>query len=184
MEIVLAGQFMDKREYNEDLHRTLEELKGRKLDRDPGVRLMIIGSEDDDREFIGYTENLGATIVVDEHCTGTRYFFHSTPEDADPVRAIARRYVGKPACPSKDWDARTRPGAVLDMARNYGVQGALVVQQKFCDPHELDNPAIKKILEDTGIPTLSLEFDVTIPFGQFRTRIEAFLEMIEAEALV
>ena len=58
-----------------------------------------------------------------------------------------------------------------------------MIQQKFCDPHEFDNPVIQEVLEEADIPVLSLEFDVTIPFGQFRTRIEAFREMIEAEAL-
>ncbi len=183
MEMVLASQLMDKREANELLRAALSELGSRRLARDPGVRLMIVGSEDDDTEFIGYTEDLGATIVTDEHCTGTRYFLGRTPEDPDPVRAIARRYVGKPPCPSRDWDARTRTGRVLALAREAGVQGALLVQQKFCDPHEMDIPAIKSVLEGAGIPTLFLEFDVTIPFGQFRTRIEAFLEMIRAEAL-
>ncbi|OHB74186.1 MAG: benzoyl-CoA reductase [Planctomycetes bacterium RBG_16_59_8] len=183
MRIVLAGQLMDKREHNELLRTTLAEVESRNLGRDPGVRLMIVGSEDDDTEFIGYTEDLGATIVVDEHCTGTRSFFNRTKPDPDPLRALALRYIGKPPCPSRDWDARTRAESTLRLAKAYNVQGALLVQQKFCDPHELDIPAIKETLEKNGIPTLFLEFDVTIPFGQFRTRIEAFLEMIRAEAL-
>ncbi len=57
------------------------------------------------------------------------------------------------------------------------------MQQKFCDPHELDIPAIKKALEGKGIPTLFLELDVTVPIGQFRTRVEAFLEMLQEEDL-
>ncbi|MCK5548861.1 MAG: 2-hydroxyacyl-CoA dehydratase, partial [Thermoplasmata archaeon] len=52
-----------------------------------------------------------------------------------------------------------------------------------CDPHELDIPAIKKELSSAGIPTLFLEFDVTVPLGQFRTRVEAFLEMLMEEDL-
>lgn len=183
MEIVLSAQLMDKREHSALLREVLAELKGRQIDRDPGVRLMIVGSEDDDTEFIGYTEDLGATVVIDEHCTGTRYFFNRVEQNGDPMHAIAARYVGKPPCPSRDWDARTRTVRTLALAREYNAQGALLVQQKFCDPHELDIPAIKGELEKNGIPTLFLEFDVTIPFGQFRTRIEAFLEMIRAEAL-
>jgi benzoyl-CoA reductase subunit C len=54
-------------------------------------------------------------------------------------------------------------------------------QQKFCDPHEFDIPNLLKMFKENNIPTLVLEFDVTIPFGQFRTRIEAFLEMLELE---
>jgi benzoyl-CoA reductase subunit C len=57
------------------------------------------------------------------------------------------------------------------------------MQQKFCDPHELDMPTIKKRLEEMGVRTLFLEFDVTLPAGQFRTRVEAFLEMLQGEEL-
>jgi benzoyl-CoA reductase subunit C len=42
----------------------------------------------------------------------------------------------------------------------------------------LDYPAIEAALKSQGIPMLKLELDYTVPIGQFRTRIEAFLEMI------
>jgi benzoyl-CoA reductase subunit C len=58
-----------------------------------------------------------------------------------------------------------------------------VIQQKFCDPHELDTPAIRQALEEAGIKTLFLEFDVTVPIGQFKVRVEAFLEMLGEEDL-
>ena len=38
-------------------------------------------------------------------------------------------------------------------------------------------------LEENGIKTLFLEFDVTVPVGQFQTRVEAFLEMLGEEDL-
>ena len=34
-------------------------------------------------------------------------------------------------------------------------------------------------LQDKGIPMLKLELDLGFPVGQYRTRIEAFLEMLE-----
>jgi len=63
------------------------------------------------------------------------------------------------------------------------VQGAIIIQQKFCDPHELDIPAIRKALEDAGVKTLFLELDVTVPVGQFKIRVEAFLEMLAEDDL-
>ena len=43
--------------------------------------------------------------------------------------------------------------------------------------------ARRETLEESGVPTLFLEFDVTVPLGQFRVRVEAFLEMISADDL-
>ena len=57
------------------------------------------------------------------------------------------------------------------------------MQEKFCDPHEADNPALRKHLEDNGIPTLVLEFDSTNPMGPLQVRVEAFLETLSEEDL-
>ena len=70
---------------------------------------------------------------------------------------------------------------MLSLAKEWDVKGVILIQQKFCDPHELDIPALKKALEQVGIPSLFLEFDVTVPLGQFRIRVEAFLEMLSQD---
>jgi benzoyl-CoA reductase subunit C len=183
MEMVLSSQMVDKSDHNAALESLLTALSRREVKRPPGTRLMILGSEDDDVEFLRMVESCDATFVVDDHCTGTRYFWNNVERDGDPLASIAERYVKRVPCPSKDWPDRTRAAHVLELARAYNVQGALVIQQKFCDPHELDIPALIKALNGAGIKTLFLEFDVTVPIGQFRVRVEAFLEMLQEEEL-
>jgi benzoyl-CoA reductase subunit C len=184
MYMVVSSQFTDKREHNEELERVLKELPSRKPERNVGARLMIVGSEDDDTEFVAMVEKVGATFVIDDHCTGTRYFWNKVEgKNGNLIEAIAERYIKRPACPSKDWEVRTRLPHILSLAKEWKASGAILIQQKFCDPHELDIPPLKKLLEQNGIPTLFLEFDVTVPIGQFRTRVEAFLEMIGQEDL-
>jgi benzoyl-CoA reductase/2-hydroxyglutaryl-CoA dehydratase subunit BcrC/BadD/HgdB len=85
--------------------------------------------------------------------------------------------------PTKDWPKRTRLPHILSLAKEWNVQGAIILQQKFCDPHELDMVAIHKFLRDNDIPTYQLELDVTVPLGPFRIRVEAFLEMLRQEDL-
>jgi benzoyl-CoA reductase subunit C len=183
MYIVVSGQMVDKEEHNRIMEETLKELENREIAREVGQRLMIIGSEDDDTAFINLVESLGATFVVDDHCTGTRYFWNEVEPKEDRLEAIAERYVTRPACPSKDWPDRTRLPHILNLAKDYNVSGAILIQQKFCDPHEMDIPAINKYLKENGIPSLFLEFDVTVPMGQFKIRTEAFLEMLSEEDL-
>jgi len=183
MLMVVSSQMVDKREHNKALEELLQKLPSRSLD-EPGERLMILGSEDDDTEFIAMVEDLGARIVIDEHCTGTRYFYEEVNTNGDALSSIAERYVKRVPCPSKDWPVRTRVDHIVKLAKEYDIQGAIVMQMKFCDPHELDTPAIKKALEnDVGVPTIFLEFDVTVPIGQFKTRVEAFLEILREDDL-
>lgn len=181
MEVVVSNQVTDKSEHNRALEDLLKGLPERKLNRPTGTRLMLIGSENDDIPFLRMLEGLGATVVADEHCTGTRYFWNEVGSGEDAIRAVARRYVQRPPCPTKDWMPRKRIEHTLALAREYRVAGAVLIQQKFCDPHELDIPAVRSALEGAGIPTLFLEFDVTVPTGQFKTRCEAFLEMLQQE---
>jgi benzoyl-CoA reductase subunit C len=183
MEMVLSSQMVDKKDHNAALESLLGRLAKREVARPTGSRLMVLGSEDDDLEFMRMAESCGATVVVDDHCTGTRYFWNNVESDGNPLQNIAERYVKRVPCPTKDWPQRTRAAHVLELARVYNVQGAIIIQQKFCDPHELDIPALTRTLRDAGIKTLFLEFDVTVPMGQFKVRVEAFLEMLQEDDL-
>jgi benzoyl-CoA reductase subunit C len=179
----ITAQFIDKREHNEALKKVLAALPNRRLDRNEGVRVMTIGSENDDCGFMAMVESVGCTIVIDDQCSGTRYFWNEAKPDADPIKAIADRYCDRPACPTKDYPNHTRFDHVLELAKEYNARAAIFLQQKFCDPHEGDYPDLKRHLEANGIPTLFLEFDITNPLGPFRIRVEAFLETLSEEEL-
>ena len=180
LKMTLASQLIDKREHSQKVKELLKELPQRKPVRETGTRLMIIGSETDDRDFFEMVEsqlNLPATIVIEEHCTGSRDFWNEVIEDRERLMAIACRYLDRPPCPSKDWPERHRFAHISQMVKDYGVEAALLMQQKFCDPHELDIPALTDFFKkELDIPTYFIEFDITVPAGQFSTRIEAFLE--------
>src|SRR3989304_1771941 len=185
MEIVLSSQVVDKTEHSNRLSKYLEEIKQRsgKGEKDQ-VRLMVIGSENDDTEMIKLAESLGGIVVIDDHCTGTRYFWNEVIPEEDRLSAIATRYLDRPRCPQQDFETRSRLPHIAQLVKGYNVHGAIVIQQKFCDPHELDIPIIMNYLkEELNTPSLFLEFDVTFPAGQFRTRIEAFIETLQLEVV-
>ena len=183
MEIVIAMQMTDKAEHNKMLKDLLKKLDNYEPAREIGSRLMILGSEDDDTVFMNMVENCGATFVIDDHCTGSRYFWNDVEDGKDKIASIAARYIDRIPCPTKDWEERKRVPHILNLCKEWKVDGVIIMQQKFCDPHELDFVAIQKALKKAGIPTLFLEFDVTVPIGQFKIRVEAFLEMIGEEDL-
>ena len=195
MRITLASQFMDKKEHNKILQQLLQELAHSPRKIAPGPRVMVLGSENDDTELVELTESLGANVVIDDHCTGSRYFWNEVilpsplrgegqgeGEHTDKIlQAIASRYINRPPCPQKDLRDRRRFTHILKLAEEYKIQAAMLIQQKFCDPHELDIPPLQELFTRKGIPNIFLEVDVTTPVGQFRTRIEAFLETMQLE---
>jgi len=181
--MVVSSQLTDKVEHARVLGDLMPTLETREVANGDRTRLMVLGSENDDVEFVGMVEGVGAIIVQDDHCTGTRYFWDTVGADGDPLTRIATRYVNRVPCPTKDWPERRRVDRILQFAREWNVKGAIVIQQKFCDPHEIDIPAIRKALKEAGVDVLFLELDVTVPVGQFKIRVEAFLEMISGEDL-
>jgi benzoyl-CoA reductase subunit C len=184
MEVAISQQLVDKNDHIKALSQLLEKLKAGSGRKNTGTRLMLLGSENDDIPFVQMVESLDGTIVIEDHCIGTRYFWNNVEEEnGDQLGLIAKRYVERPTCPSKDWMDRSRIDHIIKLAKDYDVKGAIVIQQKFCDPHELDIPALTSELNNTGVKTLFLEFDVTVPIGQFKIRVEAFLEMLQEEDL-
>jgi len=184
MLMVLSSQVSDKEEHSRIVEQVLKkELPGRNSDCEAGMRLMIVGSEDDDSEFIKMAEGLGANIVIDETFSGSRYFWNEVIPGEDRVEAIANRYIDNPPFPTKDWAHRRRFHHILKLAEDYNVQGVILTQQKWCDPYELDIPQLTAFLKEHNLPTFFLEFEPTIPQGAFITRVEAFLETLRGEEL-
>lgn len=189
LEMVKSSHIADPEEHNELLRSAvskLEDYDGKR--RNPDYRLMHISSENDDRRFMYMVEEdlpFDVTVVTEEACVGTRDFWNTTTDQYnDPYMALAERYLNRPPCPNKDWSDRHRMDQVEELATNFDVDGAMIIMQKFCDPHQLDIPRERELLEDEmDIETLTLEFDASVPIGQFKTRVEAFVEQLQTQQM-
>lgn len=179
MDIMLAGMYMDKEEHNQLLEQSLAELPGRDIGNDSKVRLMLIGSVFEDRSLMQLIESLGGKVVIDDLCTGSRYFWEEIVPGEDRLYALVDRCINKPRCPVRDLQADVRIARIKQLIDDYNVQGIITIQQRFCDPMEYDITNMRPVFEEIGIRTLSLELDIINPAGQFSTRIEAFLEMFQ-----
>ena len=178
LEIVLSSLVAPKTEHTRLLRQLVKEVAGRPDPPGEGVRLLISGSEMDNAELIGLVEDLGGNVVADDLSTGTRYFWNLVGPDADPLRAIARRYLDMIPGPFM-YHHEERFQYVKEMVERYDVEGAIIFVLKFCDPHLFDAPLLLETLEASGLPVLYLEWEHTLGgIAQLRTRIEAFLEMV------
>lgn len=183
MELVLSSQTTDKAEHSKVLEEMLAELPDKPVERQTGIRLMILGSVNDDREFMRMVENelsMPATFVIEDHCTGTRYFWNNVTPQKDRLMAIAIRYLHRPPCPAKDWPARRRLPFVEHLLKEFRAQALLIMNQKFCQPHEYDNYFLANSFSRNGLHTYSLEFDITLSAG-LKTRVEALIETMGVE---
>jgi benzoyl-CoA reductase/2-hydroxyglutaryl-CoA dehydratase subunit BcrC/BadD/HgdB len=64
--------------------------------------------------------------------------------------------------------------------RDSAADGVVLVHNKFCDIHGIDNVMLRRRLEERGVPVLTLEkeYGAAADRGRMRTRVQAFLERI------
>ena len=68
------------------------------------------------------------------------------------------------------------------MIKEYAIDGVIFYTLQFCDTHGLNATLDAKRLEYLGIPSLELKVELPqLGVGQLRTRIQAFIEMIESK---
>jgi benzoyl-CoA reductase subunit C len=176
-EMVLSSQIMDKEEHNWLLTKAIGDLSERKTDGYAGIRLMLLGSDITDTRLVRMIESMGAVFVIDELCSGSSYVWNDVVLQNDLLFAIALRYLDKPRCPLKDVKYRRRVAHVSQLIEDYNVGGAIIALQKFCHPQQFDLPEVRKALEKRNIPMHIIEHDGTIPVAEYRTRIQAFLDI-------
>lgn len=173
------------------LEETLEELKTRQPDeRSPfRARVVLVGSEMDDVDVVKLIEDSGAYVCADRFCYGS--FPGRDPivltEDEDALTQICRQYMYRGQCPRFMNQAKIqeRRRYVADLAKEYGADGIIYEQVKFCDPWAYEKMVGSHVLrEDFGYPVLSVDRPYSIGVsGQLRTRVQAFVESIEIKKL-
>jgi len=186
-EVVNAGVRMPRDEYNGLLTRLLREARARETDGRAKLRLMVSGSNLANPDFIAGMEAQGAVVVADDLCTGARYWSDLVDEDPnrDPMEALAHRYLNNLPCARTVGLADLRHERVLALAKEYRVQGLVNAVIRNCVPNSLDRPPLREQFEDAGIAVLELDTEYgSGRTGQVATRVQAFLEMLHAQAAV
>ncbi|MDI6874218.1 2-hydroxyacyl-CoA dehydratase subunit D [Candidatus Solincola sp.] len=161
------------------LEQLLEEVQGREI-RGYRARLLLAGSATDEPELVGEIEDLGGLVVTDALCYGTRTFWKLPEVEGEPIPALAEAYLRHLLCPRMFDDYPSRLEFILRAAERARVDGAVLVYNKFCDLHGVENVRLRLDLEERGIPVLVLEKEYGSPadLGRIRTRVQAFLERI------
>lgn len=180
--LVKSSMVMDKEEHSALLRQIIDGLAD--VPRDDRVRLHLSGHlcHAPRPELLAAIEECGAVVVDDDLFTGVRYISTDVAEGGDPVEGLARRYLDRDAtlpCPTRvkhesDWEDE-----LVRAVEASGAQGVIVLMVRFCEPHMLYYPELRKRLNERAIPHLLLETEHEgLPVETVQTRVEALLERI------
>ena len=173
------------------LRETLEELKTREPDvKSPfRARVAIVGSEIDDPNLTKLIESVGALVVSDRFCFGSkpgREVIELNDEE-DVLTQICRHYMEVSECARYISDEKVlqRRETSDRLAKEFQAEGIIYEQMKYCDYWGFERALVSHIMHDEyGWPVLSIDrLYNNGNSGQLRTRVQAFVESLEIKRI-
>ncbi len=180
MAILIAGHAMPREEWGAMLKDILADLENTPPVSDHKKRLMLIGSANDDVDFINLIEDSSAIVVADTVCFGSRTYANLVDEKADPIPTLASHYLSNSICPRMLGCYKDRRSYIMDLVNKTAVDGVILQNVRFCDLHGSENGVLERDLEAAGIPCMRLEreYGPLVETGRIRMRLDAFVERI------
>jgi benzoyl-CoA reductase/2-hydroxyglutaryl-CoA dehydratase subunit BcrC/BadD/HgdB len=129
-------------------------------------------------------ESVGATVVVEESCIGTRYFTDFIEPKGDSMEellwALVEKYSKIPCACFTPNDRRIQ--SVTDLAKQFNIGGVIYYTLQNCHDYNVESVKIERALKAQNLPMLKIETDYgTGDSEQIKTRVQAFLEIVEGQ---
>ncbi len=186
--IVSSSMVMDKAEHSALLRELLRDQTATPQ-ADADIRIHLSGHfcHAPRAALLDLIEDTGAVVVDDDLYYGSRYVSADIRTDIPPMDALAAWYLDRNVaapCPTRaqndvDWETY-----LLDRMARSGAEGLVVLMAKFCEPHMLYYPELRKALDQRGIPHVLIETEHEgMPGETIRTRIEAMIERVRRTRL-
>ena len=169
------------------------------------TNIMVIGNYINDSNFWDIFTDLDIKVIASDLCISSRYFNFqvnlenlgktgspeniracsdaASPEsinnDPDNIfRFIAESYLKKPLC-FRMTALDEKLNSIREKIINESIEAVIFTSLKFCDNTLYFYPELKNELVKLNIPLLYLDIEYgKSSYGQLRTRIEAFQEML------
>ncbi|MBN2040298.1 MAG: 2-hydroxyacyl-CoA dehydratase [Spirochaetes bacterium] len=128
-------------------------------------------------------EAAGGNIVIEEICEGVRYYWNEIEAGDDLMKSLAKGYLtDRVPCAFMSSSAGKRLEFMTKLISDFHVSGVIWYELLDCEVYDSEAYFFTQKLSEQNIPMLILEADYgTADIGQFKTRIEAFIEMVKEE---
>ncbi len=199
--IVLSGRdffIVIQTAFFDDIHRWMEKVEvlikeleanivaGKTVMPDDSPRVMLTGSPTvwPNFKIPNLIEEQGALIAIDDSCAGTQYFYNP-PEVTDwsmkaMLAGISNKYLLPTVCPVFVHND-DRIDRMVKLVKEYNVGGVVYHVLRLCQVMDFDYDKANHVLRQNKIPVLKVETEYgEEDVGQLRTRVEAFVEMINS----
>ncbi len=181
LQIYMSSGSVRKDIANNELERILNILKESEGIKSNAKRIMLVGSEVDNIEFIKLIEDSGSLVVSDFLCFGLKNILDDViiKEGGDPLENISKRLYYRLSCPRMMDDHLRRLDFLKKEIKKVKIDGLILQRINNCDLHGCDNMLFEHELKELDIPLINIDREFyQADTTRLQTRIEAFLEMI------
>lgn len=173
-----------------NLHSRIDEIeqaiaaarqRGRDRQYQAGVagrpRILLTGCPTTNRKVLNLIEDCRGVVVAMESCGGLKTVGDIVPEDGDPLANLARTYLDIPcACMTPN---PARLDLLRSIIRDYRIDGVVELTWDGCHTYNIEAFQVEECVGAAGLPYLHIITDYSEnDTGQLKTRIEAFLELL------
>jgi len=179
--VTVAGTAMPVGVYNRLLEELLDGVEGAEGRSDYRARLMVMGGELDNPEYLKVIEDQGGLVVADALCFGSRMLWVDVDEGSDdPLTALSRYSIAeRPSCARMYTQYPDRLQYIRKMVEDFNVDGVVFERLSFCETWGFEQYSLTQDLKELGIPLLCMDREYMLTgVGQLRTRVQAFLETL------
>lgn len=178
MQLAFATQELPSEISLNMLTEVTDNVKDRKLEVSAeATRLIVLGSvlTVSDLHIFDILENYASVVTADGFCSGIQDRYKSNATCSDPLMYLAESLMTAGLCPA------LRPNdqfysRICNQVRDLHIEAAMLISLKFCHTWGFEE---KQLKERLNIPFIHLDRDYSRTYDvQWRTRIEAFLEML------
>jgi benzoyl-CoA reductase/2-hydroxyglutaryl-CoA dehydratase subunit BcrC/BadD/HgdB len=146
----------------------------------PRILLIAPNIGYEDCRILELVEAAGGDIVIEEICEGIRYYWNKIESKGDLFKSLARGYmVDRVPCAFMRYSTKKRLDFMLKLIEDFNVSGVIWYELLCCETYDAESYFFTQKMGERNIPMLILESDYsTADTGQFKTRIEAFIEIL------
>ena len=182
------GLYDDPKRWTDRVNKLCDELEARTeiVCQPDAPRIMLTGSPVvmPTWKIPVLIEESGGIIVVDDVCTGSKGLWdpvevaHFTM--IDMLIGLADKYLMN-TCPCFTPNT-ARMDRIIALSQDYHINGALYHVLQACHLYGMEQLRVERALSELDIPVLNIETDYSQEdVEQIRTRVEAFIEMIQSK---
>jgi len=183
IDIIRAGLVIPKDSHNDILNRLIEgyNYHTKHHGEEKALRLYILSNTLEETDsIIQLIEELGGEVISDNFCFGLRYCWEPVILGSDPMVSLADHYLEKIPIPGK-YPMNLIADQLTDMVKTSEADGAIYVVERFCDPYLFEYPILLESMKEKGIQILNVEAEEAGNLQRLRTKLEAFMEVLQSE---